>query len=113
MANDVAPRVICDDSPSFAFYIFVFQYIIILVHRMVNWQFGVISFFPVFIALSVLWLRFEDRTIHLQLFFLFALSLIGFIASQILIPVVSQLCLKAKLFGKDINKGGVGEMYVL
>ncbi len=79
---------------------------------MVNWQFVSLSFFPLLLALSVLWLRIEDYTLHLQLFFLFVLSVIGFTATMILIPVVSELCLKKKLFGKDINKGGIGEMYV-
>lgn len=75
------------------------------------YQFITLSFLPVILALSVLWLRIEDKTVHLQLMFLSVFSIIGFIATFRLIPVVGQLCHKAKLFGKDINKGGLGEMY--
>lgn len=77
---------------------------------MVTAQFVGLSFFPIVLALGVIWLRIQDVTVSLQLLFLFALSFIGFIASMMLIPPVSQLCLKAKMFGKDINKGSTNEV---
>jgi uncharacterized membrane protein YozB (DUF420 family) len=79
----------------------------------ISYQFVGISFFPILVALGVLWFRVEDAATHIQLLFVTVLSFIAFVGTFLLIPPVSELCLKADLFGKDINKGGTTKVYVL
>ena len=78
----------------------------------ISYQFIGLSFFPILVALGTLWFKVEDAATHVQLLFVSVLSFIAFLGTFKLIPPVSELCVKADLWGKDINKGGDGKVYV-
>jgi hypothetical protein len=54
-----------------------------------------------------------ESAISLQLCFCAAISLLGYFATVSLIPSVKPLCLKAGLFGRDINKNSSDKMYAV
>lgn len=69
-----------------------------------------LSVTSVLVSIFVVWLQVEDRTLSFQLLFVTLLSFGAFLATLKLIPIVSQLCLKSKLQGMDINKSGTAPM---
>jgi len=104
--------------PSFrAIYLFEIEVFIMLL--------AAASLLPVLLCISLIWVEIPDRAIDAiedlffvvstslpaskiswKLMYLALVSVLGFIVSLIMIPIVSKFMLKAKIFGKDINKGG-------
>lgn len=69
-------------------------------------KFIIFSSLPIFLSILILWIDLENRTFIIQLFFVCLLSIICFIITFLFIPIISPICLKRDLKGKDINKNG-------
>jgi membrane protein YdbS with pleckstrin-like domain len=60
--------------------------------------------------IAVIYQRFTERETQFQFLVLAVFTVLSYLFTLYLIPIVKQYCLKADLWGKDLNKGTPDKM---